>query len=38
MMMMMMMIIIRSNAKDYIVGNCEDIEKSAGDIKKRSFC
>ena len=26
-----------SNAKDCIVGNCEDFEKSVGDVKKRSF-
>ena len=26
------------DAKDCIVGNCEDIEKSVGDAKKRSFC
>ena len=29
---------LRSNAKDCIVGDCEDIEKSAGDVKKTSFC
>ena len=26
------------NAKGCIVGKCKDIEKSAGDVKKRSFC
>ena len=26
-----------SDAEDCIVGNCEDIEKSVGDVKKRIF-
>ena len=24
--------------KDCVVGKCEDIEKSVGDVKKRPFC
>ena len=27
-----------SDAKSCIVVNCKDIEKSVGDVKKRSFC
>ena len=27
-----------NNPIDCIVGNCKDIEKGVGDVKKRSFC